>query len=201
MLENWVRKTRNLLGMGKVEDDSTLLSTADDGSSDDDSNASVSGARGGYGTMGADSQPRPNRGYFSRLFSWMRDGYGDEGAANMMQRDSYRERHSLLSEIQTQQREREIARFHLYASCLGAALVLDIILGILTTTSRRRLRGEVDRVVIFGVTCNLILLLVAVTSLMSRRDRLSWLHQGVVYLIALAMVVVDVFLLVWAVSS
>jgi nitrate reductase gamma subunit len=118
-----------------------------------------------------------------------------------MRQQSIRERQSLISEINIQQHQREIATFQLYASCLGAAAVLDIILGTLLTTSRRRLRGEVDRAIVFGVCCNLVLLLVAVTSMLSRREKLSWLHRGVVCTVAVAMVVGDALLLLRAVSS
>jgi hypothetical protein len=147
--------------------------------------------------MGGGTHQRSNQGYLSRLWSSLNDGYRDAEETHWR---SERGRQSLVGEMQIQ-REREMARFQLYASCLGAALVLDIILGVLTTTSRRRLRGEVDEAVLFGICCNLLLLLVAVTSLMSRRDRLSWLHQGAVYIIAIAMIAADVVLLIWAVNS
>jgi hypothetical protein len=200
-LEKWAEKAKYFLRKRKDEAASPLLSAVDDGSSDDDSLGFVTGAQNGYGTMGAVNHGESNRGYLSNLFRSVRSVLGAGDAPEFVRVRQDNERHGLLAEMQTQWRERETARFQLYASCLGAALVLDIILGVLTTASRRKLRGQVDRVVIFGVTCNLVLLLLAVTAMLSRRDRLSWLHHGIVYLSALAMVAIDVFLLVWAVGS
>jgi hypothetical protein len=93
-----------------------------------------------------------------------------------------------------------MAKLQLYSSCLAAAVVLDIVLSILTMTTRRKLRGEVDIAIIIGVICNLLLLLIAVTSMRTRMERLGWVHQGSVFVIALTMMAVDAWLFRWALN-
>jgi hypothetical protein len=194
VLEAWVAKTRQLLHLGKSEE-SRLMSATEVGSSDDETvDTYVNASSPSYGTMNSSELG----GYWSSLFRPRSGQNGDVEALTTVRRRSERERLSLLGEIQRRQHEREVTVFQLYASCLGAAVVLDIVLAILTSTSRRKLRGEVDKVVVFGVVFNFLLLLVALTSMMSRKERLGWLHWSSVVLVAVAMAIADALLLRWA---
>jgi hypothetical protein len=198
LLEAWVRKTRKLLHMGKIKHDSQLTPSVEDVSSDDEiCDETYDSSRESYGTMSPTSARTPQGGYLSSFFHSIRAGSENFRALDSIRRSEL-ERQNLLAEVQVRQHEREIAKLQLYTSCLGAAAILDIVLGILTNTSRRRLRGEVDRVVILGVIGNLLLLLAAVAAMMSRREKLGFIHQGIVFSIVLAMVAADVLLFRWA---
>ena len=74
---------------------------------------------------------------------------------------------------------------------------MDFILGLMTMTSRKKERGAVDVGVIFGGVCTLVLCIVAVISMKTRRERLGWFHQGAVLSIVLALLGLDVLLLLW----
>jgi heme/copper-type cytochrome/quinol oxidase subunit 4 len=196
----WISKTRKFLRRGKPEEESPLLSAAEEGSSDDETaDESPTVVPKSYGAIGTDPHTRPqHQGYFSNVFRSLRDPHRDAQSLDTMRRHSQRERRSLLTEINLRQHERDVAKFQLYSSCLAAGAVLDVILTILTATSKRKLRGEVDSAIVLGVICNLLLLLVAVTSMKSRRERLGWFHQGIVFVLVIAMVVVDALLFRWA---
>jgi hypothetical protein len=200
--EACVRMTKNLFGIGKADgEESPLLSAADYGSSDEESadEAPNVGIKS-YGTIPSDRITFPYEGYFSNLFRSFRKQYRDTEDPNFARRQSEYERQTLLTTIQVQYREREMAKFQLYSSCLAAGIVLDLVLCMLFNTSRRKLRGEVDSAIILGVICNMILLLVAVTSMLTRHDRLGWFHQGIVVMTVVSMVVVDALLFRWALN-
>lgn len=201
-MEAWARKAKKFLRLGKLsEDESPLLSAAEDGTSDDDTaDESPTDVVKSYGAIPSDPNSRPREGYFSGIFRSWRDPHRDAEALNIMRQHSELERRELLSEIQIRQHEREMAKFQLYASCLVAAAVLDIILSILTNASRRKARGEVDSAIILGVICNLLLLLVAVVNMRARQERLSLFHQGFVIFVVIAMVAVDALLFRWALN-
>jgi hypothetical protein len=67
----------------------------------------------------------------------------------------------------------------------------------MTTTSRKKERGAVDAGVLLGTICTLVLCVVAVISMHTRRERLGGVHQGAVLAIAAAVVALDVLLLLW----
>ena len=75
-----------------------------------------------------------------------------------------------------------------------------VLSGALTVTSRRKERGIVDGVVLFGAVFDLMLLLVAVASLRSRRERVGWMHYGIVVIGVVAVIVGNVLLLRWVAS-
>jgi len=198
LIEAWVRKTKKLFRMGQVEDEeSPLASTVESSEDEETADEGPFAAIKNYGTITSDE---PHGGYFSSLFQSMRNPARDAATLDSMRRQSVLERQSLLNEIHVRQHEREMSKVQLYLSCLGAGAVLDIILGVLASTSRRKKRGEVDGAVILGVICNLLLLLVAVASMKSRQERLGWIHQGSVFVMVLAMVAADALLFRWALN-
>jgi hypothetical protein len=198
LLEACAGHFRGLLGLGKIDEVETpLLSTADSGLSDD-GNETVDGSPlvtvMNYGTISPTARDQTRQNFFSSILNSLRSPRRDVDAlANI-------ERRTLLDEIHVRRHERDMAKFQLYASCLLAGGVLDTTLIILSTTSRKKLRGEVDSTIVVGVICNLLLLLVAVTSMHTRQERLGWVHQGTVVVLLVGMVVVDALLFRWALN-
>ncbi|KAF2004945.1 hypothetical protein P154DRAFT_425413 [Amniculicola lignicola CBS 123094] len=201
LMENWVRKTKNLLHFGKSDAESPCLSP-DYGTSDDDETAdeSVTAYARAYGTMPIEHRKPSVEGYFSSLFRGLRDPRRDAQTLTNMRQQTERERQSLLAEIHIRQHEREMTKLRFYSTCLAAAVVLDVILSILTMTSRRKERGVVDSAILFGTISNLLLLAVAVLSMRTRQERLGWIHQGFVFAVVLGVVVGDILLLHWVLS-
>jgi hypothetical protein len=199
ILEAISRKTKSLFGMSKINEEESPPSTSVgyESSDEETDDGGPNGVTEGYGTLPTDPFPREHKsqGYFSGLFNAFRSPQQD---VRTLRRES--ECRSLLHEIHVRQHEREMAKLQLYSSCLAAAVVLDIVLSILTMTTRRKLRGEVDIAIIIGVICNLLLLLIAVTSMRTRMERLGWVHQGSVFVIALTMMAVDAWLFRWALN-
>jgi hypothetical protein len=190
LIEAWARKTRQLLGLKMKADEASLLSAADDESSDEgtlDSSPITRGA--GYGTMPTLNRKPSQEGYFSSLFRSLRDPHRD---AQVLE-----ERRSLLSELETRQHKTEMTKLRFYSTCLATAVAIDLILGLMTMTSRKKERGAVDVGVLFGTICTLVLSVVAIISMKTRREHLGWLHQGAVLSIATAIVALDVLLLSW----
>ncbi|KAF2656815.1 hypothetical protein K491DRAFT_691666 [Lophiostoma macrostomum CBS 122681] len=197
-LEAISRKARGLFGMTRIDKEDSPPSTSADYESSDEETAdeNPSGVRNGYGTIATNPfQETKSEGYFSNLFNAFRS---PQREVQSLRHES--ERRSLLHEIHVRQHEREMAKLQVYSSCLGAGAILDITLCILTMTTRRKLRGEADLAIIIGVICNLLLLLVAVTSMRTRMERLGWVHQGSVFVSALAMMVIDAWLFRWALN-
>lgn len=191
-LEAWTRKTRKLLGMRLQAEERSLLSAVEDGTTDDEESGSESALgwnpRSNYGTISSQNGSN-HEGYFSTIFRGRVNPYQDA--------EALAERRSLLSELQMRDRERERTKFRFYSTCLAAAFAIDFILGLMTMTSRKKERGAVDAGVLFGTVCTLILCIVAVISMKTRRQRLGWVHQGVILSIVLALLGLDVLLLLW----
>lgn len=191
-LEAWTKMTRKMFGMRLQAEERSLLSTMEDGTTDDEDSGSESalgwGSRSNYGTI-TSQNGSAHKGYFSTLF---------HGRVNPRHHvEALQERRSLLSELQARDRERETTKFRFYSTCLAAAFAIDFILGLMTMTSRKKERGAVDAGVLFGAVCTLFLCIVAVISMKTRRQNLGWIHQGVVLSIVLALLGLDVLLLLW----
>jgi hypothetical protein len=90
-----------------------------------------------------------------------------------------------------------MTKLRFYATCLATAVAIDVILGLMIVTSRRKERGVVDIGVLFGTICTLVLCVVAIVSMKTRREQLGWLHQGAVLSIAAAVAALDVLLMSW----
>lgn len=188
-LEAWTKKTRQLFGMRLQAEERSLLSAVEDGTTDDEDSGSESPLGwSNYGTISSQNGGA-REGYFSTLFRGRVNPRHDA--------EALQERRSLLSELQARDRERERTKFRFYSTCLGAAFAIDFILGLMTMTSRKKERGAVDAGVLFGAVCTLVLCTVAVISMKTRRETLSWIHQGVVLSIVLALLGLDVLLLLW----
>ena len=189
-IEAWTRRTRQMLGMKIKADEESLLSAAEDESSDDgtlDESPIVRGAS--YGTLPTLSRRQSQVGYFSSLFRSLRDPHRDA--------EALQERRSLLGELEIRQHKTEMTKLRFYSTCLVTAVAIDFILGLMTMTSRKKERGAVDIGVLFGTICTLMLCLVAIISMKTRKERLGWIHQGAVLSIAAAVVALDVLLLSW----
>ncbi|ORX98527.1 hypothetical protein BCR34DRAFT_496053 [Clohesyomyces aquaticus] len=209
IIAEWTRKTKDFfLGKKKSGDESPILTSAEDGSTDDedgdetaDETRSSASLIKRYGAIHRPAKPRQQdgEGYFSGLFR-TRDPHRDVDVLSTMRRHSERERQNLLTEIHTRQHEREMTKMRFYTTCLAAAIVIDVILSTLTITSRRKERGIVDGVILFGTISNLLLLTVAVLSMRTRHERLGWIHHTLVYIVAVAVVTMDILLLRWVLS-
>lgn len=190
LLESWSRRTRQLLGLKMKADEQSLLSAAEDESSDDDTMDESPFIRSAnYGTIPTMNGSGPQEGYFSSLFRSLRDPNRDAHALQ--------ERRSLLTELETRQHKTEMTKLRFYLTCLATAVAIDLILGLMTMTSRKKERGAVDIGVLFGTICTFMLCIVALVSMKTRRERLGWIHQGAVLCIAAAVVALDVLLLSW----
>ncbi|PSN63869.1 hypothetical protein BS50DRAFT_499556 [Corynespora cassiicola Philippines] len=198
MFEALAQKTRALFGIKEVGEESPLLGTADDYSSDDDteSESPLVGPKS-YGTMPSSGAQSDQGGYFSGLFRGLRDPRHDAE----VQRRSERERSSLLDELQTRQHNAEVTKLRFYTTCLATSVVIDIILGIMTSTSRKKQRGVVDAVTLFGTIFTLLLCAAAIVSMQSRHERLGWLHQGAVVTAVGVVIAIDVLLLRWVLGG
>ncbi|KAH9881612.1 hypothetical protein IAQ61_000339 [Plenodomus lingam] len=193
LMEACLRKTRRLFGM-RERPARGSFSGDEDASSDDDDDDTVDESpmvtTRNYGTISSHNlRSSSNDGYFSSLFRSLRDPRHD---ANILQ-----ERRSLLSELETHQHKTEMTKLRFYSTSLATAMIIDVILGIMICTSRKKERGVVDLVVLFGTIVTLILCAVGVLSMKTRRERLGWVHQGVVLFIAAGVVALDVVLLLW----
>ena len=192
-LEAWTRKTRQLFGMRLGAEEQSLLSAAEDATTDDEESGSESALgwnpRNNYGTM-ATPHAGAHEGCFSNLF-------GARLNPRHHDAEAMRERRTLLGELEAREQERETTKFRFYCTCLAAAFAIDFILGLMTMTSRKKERGAVDAGVLFGAVCTLMLCVVGVISMKTRRRKLGWVHQGVVLSIVVALLGLDVLLLLW----
>lgn len=76
----------------------------------------------------------------------------------------------------------------LFRSCLAsfaASIVLLVVAAILETTGRRKAETTVDAGVIIGVASSLVFAIIAVGSMVGRRDNVGWIHRAVVLLMFL----------------
>lgn len=189
---NWARKARRLFGIKEESDEEESMSSVE--SSDEESTAEA-----GYGTFPRRVENGGARaeGYLSGLIRRLRSPEGDEEALVTLRRESGRERRGLLREVALRERKAETSKLYFYTTCLAMAGVTNVLLGMMTMTSRKKERGVVDSVVLFGTIVNLALGVIAMISLQTRRDQVGWMHRGSVYAVFVANVVVDVMLLLW----
>jgi hypothetical protein len=89
----------------------------------------------------------------------------------------------LAAQLRHAQAER--TKFLLSVVSLSAALVLLIIIVILSVTGRRKLRGEVDVGISFGLAADLLFLCVGVACVLSRRDKIG-VGEAVTYAVIVA---------------
>lgn len=190
LIESLVSWTQRLFGMRRKIDDSSSSTGDDVGSSDDESSdESPLYHRGNYGTISASHRPSSRDGYFSSLFRSFRNPH--------LEAEVLQERRTLLSELQIRQHKTEMTKLRFYSTCLLTAIAIDVILGLMTVTSRKKERGAVDIGVLFGTICTLLLCVVALISMKTRRERLGWVHQGAVLSVTTAIVALDVLLICW----
>ncbi len=80
----------------------------------------------------------------------------------------------------------------LFRSCLasfGASFVLLIVAAILESTGRRKAEATVDAGVIIGVAASLVFAIIAVGSMVGRKDDVGWVHRSIILLIFACVVV------------
>ncbi|KAF7571327.1 hypothetical protein PtrM4_088270 [Pyrenophora tritici-repentis] len=184
--EACARAARTLFGKQDTPDQASIAASED---SDDDTIDSSPMHSANYGMIDAQSKPASGKGYFSSLFRSVRDPAHDAELLN--------ERRALLGQVENHQHMTEMTKLRFYSTALAAAVVIDLMLGLMTVTSRRKERGVVDAGVLIGTICTLVLCVVAVISMRTRKERLGWVHQGAVSSIAGAVVALDVLLLLW----
>ncbi|KAF2127296.1 hypothetical protein P153DRAFT_424563 [Dothidotthia symphoricarpi CBS 119687] len=191
IIEAWVKSTKKLFGMSDRADEESLLSAADDATTDDEDTVDQSpvGASRTYGTISSGKRKPSHGSYFSGLFRSLRDPHHD---AEVLQ-----ERRSLLTELETRQHKAEMTKLRFYCTSLATAVVIDLILSLMTMTSRKKERGVVDVGVIFGTVSTMLLCIVAVLSMRTRNEKLGWVHQSAVWAIVAAVLGLDILLLLW----
>ncbi|KAF2198395.1 hypothetical protein GQ43DRAFT_434305 [Delitschia confertaspora ATCC 74209] len=193
MIEKLAQKTKSLFRTSRGNEESPLLPHGSVGSVSSDDETPEEHANtlsGNYGTI-SDRHPLSTKKYFRNIFPFLgmrRDARG----LDTLRRQSNRE---FMNEARIH--ERDMTKLKLYMTCIAAAVVIDVILAALAGTSRRKERGVVDVMVLFSTIFNMLLLIVAVLSLNTRRERVSWVHQGLVLASVLAVVIGDVLLLLW----
>ncbi|KAF2872495.1 hypothetical protein BDV95DRAFT_386073 [Massariosphaeria phaeospora] len=197
VLEAWIQKAKKFFSAKDGSD--SPLSPSPGESSDDDDEGTVEGLRN-YGTMSPGERNPPSQSYLSSLFHSIRDPHREAEGVNRIRRQSEHERRSLLGQLQIRQHKTEMTKLRFYSTCIATAVVIDIILTIMTWTSRRKERGLVDLVIMLGTIFNLLLCGVAVLSMRTRHERLGWAHQGFVILVVSAVAITDVLLLRWVLS-
>lgn len=188
--EACARRTKKLFGI-QEEPEEASLSSIEDSDDDETTDSSPIIHAANYGTIGSNNQAPENKGYFSTLFRSLRDPNRDA--------DIFNERRALLGQVESHQHKVEMTKMRFYSTALAAAVVLDLILGLMITTSRKKERGIVDAGVIIGTICTLVLCVVAVISMRTRRERLGLVHQGAVLSIAGAVVALDIVFLLWVI--
>lgn len=190
LIEAWTRTTKKLFGL-RNEDELASLSATEDGTTDDEDTADESPSirAANYGTIASTHRTVPHESYFSNLFRSVHDPYYNAEVLH--------ERRTLLGELQTRQHKSEVMKLRFYSMTLATAISIDIILGLMAMTSRRKERGAVDAGVLFGTIVTLILCVASVISMRTRRERLGWVHQGIVLSLAGAVVALNVLLLLW----
>ncbi|EUC31490.1 hypothetical protein COCCADRAFT_38427 [Bipolaris zeicola 26-R-13] len=187
--EACARKTRKLFGIQEEPEEASLsgIEDSDDDNDTIDSSPVIHAAN--YGAIDSSRQGTEGKGYFSTLFRSLRNPHRDA--------DIFNERRALLGEVESNQHKVEMTKLRFYSTALGAAVVLDLVLCLMTVTSRKKERGVVDAGVMIGTICSLVLCVVAVISMQTRRERLGWVHQGAVLSITGAVVALDIVLLLW----
>jgi len=181
------RAARKLFGKQDNADHASMAGSED--SDDDDTIDSSPIHSASYGTIDAPGKSANRNGYFSSLFRSVRDPHHEAELVN--------ERRALLGQVENHQHMTEMTKLRFYSTALAAAVVIDLMLGLMIVTSRRKERGVVDAGVLIGTICTLVLCVVAVISMRTRKERLGWAHQGAVLSIAGAVVALDVLLLLW----
>ncbi|KAF2833678.1 SPX-domain-containing protein [Ophiobolus disseminans] len=189
-LQKCKKWARGFLGLKPKGDREDPESAADDESSDDDTLDESPITRGvNYGTLPTLHSRPSQEGYFSSLFRSLQNPHRDAQALQ--------ERRTLLGELEIREHKTEMTKLRFYSTCLITAVIIDSILGLMTMTSRKKERGAVDIGVLVGTICTLMLCVVAIISMKTRRERLGWIHQGAVLSIAAGVVALDVLLLSW----
>jgi len=194
-VEDIARKIRSFFSSGKTAEHRPLLLTDD--LSDGDYASSISSEDAlpvadsrTYGTA-YNSESRPN---FLRALSRPRLDTLRQltGPAEPDEQTP-----SLFSTAQLHHQQREDFKLRLYIICLGAALVLLITTFTLAATGRRKQRGTVDAGILFGIAANMLFTIIGIGYMLSRRDRLSWLHRFCVFGVFVAVCMGDGGILAW----
>ncbi|CAI6338666.1 unnamed protein product [Periconia digitata] len=189
--EAFAAKARRLFGISESPEEGSLIDSAE--SSDDEIRDESAAETRDYGTMTPKKGRGPHAGYFSSLFQT----FGNPPSESLAHGENARERRTLLSELHAHQHRTEISKLRFYSMCIVMATVIDIMLSIMTMTSRKKERGVVDFAVLFGTAINLILCAVALISMQTRRERLGWVHQGVMCALVVGNIIADFFLVRW----
>jgi hypothetical protein len=198
-LLKWAHRTKRLFRSGKRPEENPLLQSTptSPASNGDESSSSDEVVRAARNKKASSPGSTKRADLFSNMLSSF---HTPEVQPFPTRRQSAHQVQTLMEIIEMRQHEREMTKLRFYATCLLAAVVIDIILGTLVATGRRKVRGVVDAGILFGTIANLLLLIVAVGSMRTRHEKLGWFHQIVVFVVVVAIVVVDVLLLRWVLA-
>lgn len=192
LFETIASKARKLFGIAESTGEGSVTDSAE--SSDDETGDEYStSAAQNYGTISSKDGKSQYQGYFKGLFQTLPGARRE----SLSHHESVRERRTLLSELQVHQRKTESAKLRFYSMCIVAATVINVMLSVMTMTSRKKERGVVDFAVLFGTAFNLILCAISLVIMQTRRERLGWVHQGLVSAFAVVNVIVDFLLVRW----
>ncbi|PVI07950.1 hypothetical protein DM02DRAFT_236986 [Periconia macrospinosa] len=192
-IEAIATKARQLFGIPEAPEEGSVTDSVE--SSDDemgDESAAVVAAQD-YGTFSPKHDAPQHQGYFNGLFRTLR---GPQREA-LIHQENVRERRTLLSELQVHQHKTEMTKARFYSMCIVVASVINIMLSVMTLTSRKKERGVVDFAVLFGTAFNLVLCAIALITMQTRRERLGWVHQGLVGVFVVGNLVADFLLVRW----
>ncbi|KAK8186107.1 hypothetical protein BC567DRAFT_205420 [Phyllosticta citribraziliensis] len=105
--------------------------------------------------------------------------------------------HELLADLELRRQERETTKLRLCALALTAAVVVLAITWTLAATSRRKLRREVDGVVVVGTVASLVFTGVGVLCALSKKQNPGIIWSVLLSLVVAAVCLADGGLLVW----
>lgn len=193
LVEALASKARRLFGIPEAPEEGSVMDSTE---SSDDEMGNESGAvtaAPDYGTFSPKHDAPQRQGYFRSLFQTFRSPQREA----LIHQENVRERRTLLSELQLHQHKTEMSKLWFYSMCIVVASVINVMLSIMTLTSRKKERGIVDFAVLFGTAFNLILCAIALISMQTRRERLGWVHQGIVSAFVVGNLVADFVLVRW----
>ncbi|OJD36158.1 spx domain-containing protein [Diplodia corticola] len=106
----------------------------------------------------------------------------------------------LLADLEQRRAEREATKFRLCMTSLAASVMVLLITWTLAATSRRKLRREVNVMVVVGVVANLVFAIMGVLCAVSKRQSLGLIAGLCVAAVVSAVCIADGGLLVWLLS-
>lgn len=208
-------KLKKAFGGRRLSENNSLLSSPTapsvEDSDDGEPSSPVHSRSHNYGTISDtpndSSQSSSQRSYRSRLLDLFRP---NDSATEC--RWAYRpgptqtlgaqpsDLNELLADLEQRRLEREATKFRLCMTSLAASMIVLLITWTLAGTSRRKLRQEVDIMVVIGVVASLVFAMVGVLCALSKRQGMGLLAGLFVGAVVAAVCLANGGLLVWLLS-